>query len=236
MSRIARLPRPEHVFLGGGACGKAKFCGGGFVTFLPSERGRGPGGRIEEKPTLATQRRPTYNGASEGVASEDAKPQGPASHGVASERSETRRRELRAVVGACFIMFAACCNNAVFRATHYATPAGVRIYFDTIPGVAWLRHSTTGLPYTAPHRGSRLRCCAATPRLVIRLCIRSAPPLVTRAEFKAPWGDRSIAGGAPASVGVAPGKAEKDTGAPIVGDRGHGYNTSRCFLPPTTGL
>ena len=46
-----------------------------------------------ERRSEATQRRPTDNGACEGVASEDAKPQGPASHGVASERSETRSRE-----------------------------------------------------------------------------------------------------------------------------------------------
>ena len=30
---------------------------------------------------------------------------------------------------------------------------GFASIFDTSPGVAWLRHSTTGLPYTAPHRG-----------------------------------------------------------------------------------
>ena len=58
----------------------------------------------ERNPCIATKkemepREPvvTYNGEDRSEA---------AGHGVASERSETRRRELRAVVGACFIMFA----------------------------------------------------------------------------------------------------------------------------------
>ncbi|MBQ3526662.1 MAG: hypothetical protein IJA63_10340, partial [Akkermansia sp.] len=42
-----------------------------------------------------------------------------------------------------------------FNAVHYATPPGFASIFDTSPGVAWLRHSTTGLPYTAPRRGNR---------------------------------------------------------------------------------
>ena len=48
--------------------------------------------------------------------------------------------------------------------------------------------------------------------------------LLRAANLKPPWGDRSIAGGKPVLAGVAPGRTEKDTGAPIVGDRGHGYN------------
>ena len=59
----------------------------------------------ERNPCIATKkemepREPvvTYNGEDRSEA---------AGHGVASERSETRRRELRAVVGACFFVFAA---------------------------------------------------------------------------------------------------------------------------------
>ena len=38
----------------------------------------------------------------------------------------------------------------------YSTPAGVHICFSPFPGFRLLRGSTTGLPYTAPHRGSGL--------------------------------------------------------------------------------
>ena len=93
--------------------------------------------------------------------------------------------------------------------------------------IAMLSVAPAGLP-------SSWQC--ATPRLVIRLCRRSAHRSQRAANSEPPWGDRSIAGGKPVLAGVAPGKTEKDIQAPIVGDRGHGYNTSRCFLSPTTGL
>ena len=47
-----------------------------------------------------------------------------------------------------------------YYAVHYATPHGVRIYFDTIPGVPRLRRFTTGLPYVAPRRLTSSLLCS----------------------------------------------------------------------------
>ena len=70
-------------------------------------------------------------------------------------------------------MLTAFCNNAEFRATLYATPPGFAFVFVGI--------SRGSAPYGAPppgycmaplrgsNLGSRLRCCAATPRQALAL-------------------------------------------------------------------
>ena len=96
----------------------------------------------------------TYNGEDRSEA---------AGHGVASERSETRRRELRAVVGACFLYLRHFETMPYFvprfmpplRGSHLffwggSRGLGLRVFaFYALTGRP-LRGSTAGLFYGAP--------------------------------------------------------------------------------------
>ena len=61
-----------------------------------------------------------------------------------------------------FIIRVLSINSINIETTHYATTNGVPKYFFIFPGVTLLRSSTTGLPYVAPGRGSRIPFAALT--------------------------------------------------------------------------